>query len=339
MKVGRAGAILAFALLAAVLTVEVGVFARDAHATTPGQNGKIAFRRYFNDDHTWGAVFVSNADGTGVRQVTHPKREVLDDQPDWSPNGSLLVFYRCASTAPCAIYTVEPDGTHLKRLSTPVAKDQSDDSAVSFTSDGHHVVFTRASGGVRTYADGDQIKHSDLVVMDLNGEHRRVIARSGQYKADYEFPMFSPNSKQFVFEHFRSHFVNPPSVRALVVSSADGKHQQRITPWEMNAGDGADWSPDGSRLLFLSHDDEDDATQSQIYTIRPDGSELKQLTSFPDGTQLLSSTFSPDGTQIVFGKAEAGGRADLFVMNVDGTNIRPIVQGPFWDSGADWGVG
>jgi TolB protein len=338
MKVRRAGGILALALLA-VAAAEVGGVAEDALATTPGQNGKIAFRRYLNDDHTWGAIFVSNADGTGAHQVTHPKRDVLDDQPDWSPNGSLLVFYRCASTVPCAIYTVKPDGTHLKRLSTPVAKDLSDDSAVSFTSDGRHVVFTRASGGVRTYAGGDQVKHSDLVVMDLNGEHRRVIARAGLYKADYEFPMFSPDSSQFVYEHSRSHFANTPSVRALVVSSADGKHKQRITPWEMNAGDGADWSPDGSHILFRSNDDEDDATQSQIYTIRPDGSELKQLTSFPDGTQVLSSTFSPDGTQIVFGKADANGRADLFVMNVDGTGIRPILQSPLWDSAADWGTG
>jgi TolB protein len=338
MKVRRAGGILALALVA-VAAVGVGGVAEDALATTPGQNGKIAFRRYFNDDHTWGAIFVTNADGTGTHQVTHPKRDVLDDQPDWSPNGSLLVFYRCASAVPCAIYTVKPDGTHLKRLSTPVAKDLSDDSAVSFTSDGRHVVFTRASGGVRTSAGGDQVKHSDLVVMDLNGEHRRVIARAGLYKADYEFPMFSPDSSQFVYGYRKSFFADRHSPRALFVASADGTHRHRITPWDMNAGENPDWSPDGSRILFYSNDDEDMRTQSQLYTIRADGTDLKQLTQFPDGTIIGSSSFSPDGAEIVFGKADAGAIADVFVMHADGSDIRPVTRSPEWDAAPDWGTG
>jgi TolB protein len=336
MKVRRAGGILALALVA-VAAVGVGGVAEDALATTPGQNGKIAFRRYFNDDHTWGAIFVSNADGTAVHQVTHPKRDVLDDQPDWSPNGSLLVFYRCASTVPCAIYTVKPDGKHLRRLSTPVAKDLSDDSAVSFTPDGHHVVFTRASGGVRTYVGGDQVKHSDLVVMDLNGKHRRVIARARMYQADYEFPMFSPDGSQFVYGHRKSYFADPRMRRALFVSSADGKHRQQITPWAMNAGENPDWSPDGTRILFYSNDDEDERTQSQLYTIRADGTELQQLTHFPDGTIIGSSSFSPDGSEIVFGKADAGAIADVFAMRSDGSEIRPVTQTALWDAAPDWG--
>jgi Tol biopolymer transport system component len=73
--------------------------------------------------------------------------------------------------------------------------------------------------------------------------------------------------------------------------------------------------------------------------VRPDGSELRQLTSDPDGTLVLSSTYSPDGTQIVVAKGDAGGQVDLFVMNADGTGIRPILASPFWDSAPDWGTG
>jgi TolB protein len=337
MKARSTGRIVALALLTAAAVVETG--AQDAAATTPGKNGKLAFRRYFDDSHTWGAIFVSEPDGTGARQITHPKKGVLDDQPDWSPAGSLLVFYRCSASVPCAIYTVRPDGSQLKRLSGPVTKALVDDSESSFTSDGHHIVFTRASGGVKSWGGGDEIRHSDLVVMDLNGKHRRVIAGSAPYQADYEFAMYSPDASQFVFEHLRSHFADPRMRRALVVSSADGKHTRRITPWAMNAGDGADWSPDGSHILFRSNDDEDDVTQSQIYSVRPDGSELRKLTSFPDGTELLSSTFSPDGTKIVFAKADAGGQAALFVMNADGTGIAPVLQTALWDSAPDWGTG
>ena len=333
----RIGGILALALLAVAAVAELGAGARDAQATSPGKNGKIAFRRYFDDDHTWGAVFVANVDGTGARQITHPQRGVLDDQPDWSPNGSSLVFSRCGGSVPCAIYTVRPNGTGLKRLSAPAEKAQSDDSGASFTQDGRHIVFTRASGGVRSYPGGDQVKHSDVVVMDLNGKHRRVLIRAGLYRADYEFPMFSPDGSQFVYEHRKSYFADPHTPRALFVSSADGKHRRQLTPWSMNAGENPDWSPDGSRILFRSNDDEDEGTQSQISTIRPDGTDLQQVTHFPDGTIIGSSSFSPDGTEIVFGKADAGGIADVFVMRADGTDIRPVTQSALWDAAPDWG--
>jgi TolB protein len=331
--------IVALGLVTAVTVAAVGAASQDAAATAPGKNGKLTFRRYFDSAHSTGAIFVGAADGTGLLQITHPKPAVVDDQPDWSPDGSLIVFYRCGRDAPCALYTVKPDGSHLKRLSAPAAKTRTDDSEASFTADGRHIVFTQASGGVKSWAGGDEVQHSAIVVMDLSGKHRRVIAHAAPYQADLEFAMFSPDGSQFLYEHWRSHFAGPPAKRAIIVASADGKHKRRITPWELNAGDGADWSPDGTHILFRSNDDEDDATQSQIYTVRPDGSELKQLTNVPDGTLLLSSTFSPDGTQIVFAMGGADGQADLFVMNADGTGSHPVLAGPLWDSAPDWGTG
>jgi TolB protein len=333
----RNWSILTLALLGVLAAVGVGTLVGTAQATPPGENGQIAFRRYFNDEHSWGAIFVSNADGTGVRQVTRPRRGVFDDQPDWSPNGSLLAFSRCAANGLCGVYTVRPDGTKLKRLSTPLARTRSHDTAVSFLPDGRHVVFTRASGGVRTSSGGDQVRHSDVVVMDLNGKNRRVIARAPLYAADYENPLFSPDGTRFVYEHRRSHFVDRQTRRALMVTSANGKSRQRITPWSMNAGDGPDWSPDGTLILFRSNEDGDDETQSQIYTIRPDGTDLRQLTHVPNGTLILSSTFSPDGQEIVFSMAGKAGAADVYVMQADGTDTQPVTQTALWDSAPDWG--
>lgn len=342
MKSRRTMNVPVLALLGILAALAVGTVARDAGATAPGENGRIAFRRYFDKDHTAGAIFVMAPDGTGSRQVTRPPRGFLDQNADWSPNGSLIVFQRCADTIPCAVFTVKSDGTRLKRLSWAPGKggrllSDEDDQAPTFTSDGRHVVFTRASGGLHPKVD--QIKHSDLVVMDLSGNNRRIVLRAPQYKADYENASFSPDGSKLVYEHRRSQLVDPQTRRALVVSSADGKRQQRITPWSLNAGDGADWSPDGTRILFRSYEDDNERTQSQLYTIRPDGTELQQLTKFPDGTVLLSASFSPDGQQIVFGMGGKGGKADIFVMNADGTEIRPLLQHAAWDSSVDWGSG
>ena len=246
----------------------------------------------------------------------------------------MLVFQRCSGS--CAIYTVKADGTGLKALSPPTGG-ASDESLATFLPDGRHIVFTRAWGGVRGFPGGDQINHSDLVMMSLDGTKRRVIARAAPYQADLENAMFSPSGSRLVYEQRRSHFVDPKTRRALVIASSDGRKQHRITPWNLNAGDGADWSPDGTRILFRSNEDENDATQSQLYTIHPDGTHLQQLTHVPDGTLLLSSGFSPDGKWIVYAKAGKGGAADVRVMHLDGSSDAPVTQTTAWDSAPDWG--
>ncbi len=48
---------------------------------------------------------------------------------------------------------------------------------------------------------------------------------------------------------------------------------------------------------------------------------------------------SREGQQIVFGMGGKGGKADIFVMNADGTGIRPVLQHAAWDSSVDWGSG
>src|SRR3954469_4094146 len=95
-------------VLASVLGLAVAASA--SHATAPGKNGRIAFRRWFNNDQTWGAIFTIDPDGTGERQLTHPARGTRDEQPDWSPDGSLLVFTRSDPGQGYAVYTVRADG-------------------------------------------------------------------------------------------------------------------------------------------------------------------------------------------------------------------------------------
>jgi TolB protein len=175
--------------------------------------------------------------------------------------------------------------------------------------------------------------------MDLNGRNRRIVSRAAIYQADYENPMVSPNGARVVYEHRRSHFADRLERRALIVAAANGRQAKRITPWNLNAGDGADWSPDGQRILFRSYEDDDDRTQSQLFTIRPDGRDLHQITHVPDGTLLLSSSFSPDGEWIVYGAQGIGGNADVFVMRSDGSDQRQITKTALWDSAPDWGSG
>src|SRR5215210_5102429 len=61
---------------------------------TADTNGQIVFRCWFDPDHTKGALFAMNPDGSHVRQITHPPEGWRDDAPAWSPDGERVAFHR-----------------------------------------------------------------------------------------------------------------------------------------------------------------------------------------------------------------------------------------------------
>ena len=258
------------------------------------------------------------------------------------PDGSLLVFHR--SGIPFAIYTVKPDGSDLTRLSPPCSASGpdietkcEDGSGASFLPDGKRIVYTRATGKVRRFPNGEQwIQHSDIVVRDVNGANPRVLVRSRPFAGDYSAAHFSPDGSRFVYVVTNSPLTKPVGAHALFVARADGSRQRQITPWSLDAGDNPDWSPDGKLILFRSN--ESGAKQSQIYVVRPDGSSLRPLTRFKPGATVLSYSFSPDGKWITFAKSGRGGEPDIFVMRANGTDIRPATRTVLWDSAPDWGA-
>ena len=90
--------------------------ASSVSATVPGENGRIAFRTYLNQAHTWGAIFSINPSGTGLRRITHRLHGIIDTEPDWSPDGRWLVYSRYRQDHRSAIFKIRADGTASQRL-------------------------------------------------------------------------------------------------------------------------------------------------------------------------------------------------------------------------------
>ncbi|MGH9779295.1 MAG: hypothetical protein ACRD5I_12870 [Candidatus Acidiferrales bacterium] len=67
-----------------------------------------------------------------------------------------------------------------------------------------------------------------------------------------------------------------------------------------------------------------------IFTARPDGSELKQLTD--SGNYDAEATISPDGTKIVF-TSMRDGDLDIYVMDADGRNVKRLTSELGYDGG------
>jgi Tol biopolymer transport system component len=75
------------------------------------------------------------------------------------------------------------------------------------------------------------------------------------------------------------------------------------------------WSPDGSRLAFVSRRSGDE----EIYVARADGRGVKRLTRSPGPD--LSPAWSSDGRRIAFSR-----KAEIWTMNADGTSQRALVR-------------
>src|SRR5437899_91429 len=97
----RRTAAVAAVLFAAAVALAVAV--APSQATYHGKNGRIAFRRYFDNNHQRSAIYTINIDGSAEQRVTHAPKGSFDDQPDWSPDGLHIVFTRCPATA-CSVY-------------------------------------------------------------------------------------------------------------------------------------------------------------------------------------------------------------------------------------------
>ena len=74
----------------------------------------------------------------------------------------------------------------------------------------------------------------------------------------------------------------------------DGTGQRNLTQDAYKDID-PQWSPDGKRIAFYS----DRSGVYQIWTIRPDGSGLQQLTFAPD-PGVVYPVWSPDGTRLAY---------------------------------------
>ena len=70
-----------------------------------------------------------------------------------------------------------------------------------------------------------------------------------------------------------------------------------------------------------------------MYTARPDGSELRRLTSY--GVYTAEGVVSPDGRKVVFTSLKDGD-LDIYTMNVDGTDLRKLTTTPGYDGGPWW---
>jgi Tol biopolymer transport system component len=220
-----------------------------------------------------------------------------------------------------AVYVSDLDGTNRKQL---FQQDGGGAFSPSWSPDGQSIVF-----GYGAIFNDRETKPSQLIVIRADGTEKRELT-SGSLNSG--FPSWSPDGKHIVYR------VWAKEERSLQILNLDDGKSTTLT----SANDNFPvWSPLGDRIGFTR--ETGGASSYEIFTIRPDGTDLKQLTDAPGNDAHCA--WSPDGKYIVFSSARFGFRdeaplydgspqpyAELFVMNADGSDQRPITSDK-WEEG------
>jgi Tol biopolymer transport system component len=209
-------------------------------------------------------IFVMNANGSGLRQVT--KNKVDDGAPAWSPNGDRLVFHRWLADPSQAdpddrqadLITVRVNGTGERNLTrSPGILDL---QAV-WSPNGREIVFARDDSGLE----------NDIYTIRPDGSHLRALTAT---PTDEESPDWSPDGKRIAFQ---ADAAMPGEQWDVYVIRGDGGSPPiRLTT---AGGYHAAWSPNGRKIVFSSYDLAD---HIRLFTMRADGSRPKQRTVRPE---------------------------------------------------------
>jgi Tol biopolymer transport system component len=349
-----------FLLVALAFATLVWLGSETAHATFPGENGRIAFER-------GGLMWAMNPDGSDQTRLTCEADFDADQDgwpassPVWSPDGQRIAFERHDGWRTTLVYVINADGTGQRDVAfgfNPVWSP--DDQRIAYHS------YTVPGSlplqiGVVT-ADGE------YVTPEFPGDDPLDEGNNS--------PAWSPDGQRIAFVH-----PAPPELRArtgsdIWVMNADGSEQANLTESPTVGTDGPAWSPDGQRIAFWRPDgvwvmnvDGGDQTLvaaagrwpawspdgrqitflrdirridpqtrlADIWVMNPDGSGQARLARGAtahrpaDAANIGSRRWSPDGQRIAFAR-----NGDVWAMNADGTLQTNLTRSRTQDSAPDW---
>ena len=224
------------------------------------------------------------------------------------------------------IWTANPDLTHRVQL-TDVSPGS---SWPSWSPDGTRIAFQ--SGRTDPDPTDDQ-EVQDIFTMRADGTDLRQVTDS---LGDSEKPAWSPDGRWLVFAADRADY--PRSQGIYIVPSDGSAPPRRVTTLPTGSiwQELARYSPDGTRIVFTEYRGGKElpnrqagrtvAQQSALFTIRLDGTELRQVT--PWGIAAGDADWSPDGARLVFGAqpTHQGNIGDIHVADADGGHLKDLTQ-------------
>lgn len=146
-----------------------------------------------------------------------------------------------------------------------------------------------------------------LSIIDVSSRERQQLTQDNDYEPDW-----SPDGRDIAFTRYGK------QGGVFVVDAITGMETKLV-------GDVASrpqWSPDGELIGYIAGDN--------VYTVRPDGTDVTNLSRLPPTIAYPQFSWAPDSTKVAFS------RSKLFVIDVatkQRTRLKPEVGGT---AGVEW---
>jgi Tol biopolymer transport system component len=248
--------------------------------------GKVVFENFsgdgeeeFNQD-----IYVMNADGSGVEQVTSGR--AYDFSPSFFPSGDKIAFVRESPRNGTDVFTKDLTTNELTKLTDdPGFYEES----LAVSPDGTKIAYSRYN------------RSSEIFVMDSDGSDPQNITTTG--RVDEFGPDWSPDGTKIAFTSYRFNFVEmgdaeegkafePATIESEAAASDHAVEEEKVEVSVMNA-DGTQrkdltsspaydtypaFSPNGTRIAFTRMTFSRRSEESDIFVMRADGTGVRQLT-------------------------------------------------------------
>ncbi len=300
MRLLLGGRVLLVMLLAVAL---FALAALPAGATVSGTNGKILYGQVFPN---YGVTI--NPDGSNPIPIGPIDNTTCNT---WSPDSSKVL---CNLWSPDGVpqpATANPDGSGFTLLNPNLPLDL---FCLNWSPDGTRLL-CQHGGEMADPADGlYTVRSSDA------GDLVRVTAKPpDSFEIGYGY---SPDGSRILFARFDA------NERGTLFSvEPDGSGVLQLSPPELSVIDldffdqaGADWSPDGSRVVFAAAKP-GGRFISALFVVNADGTGLHQIT--PSGVGGISAQWSPNGEMIAF-TSGCCGLPQAWVVHPDGTGLKEV---------------
>ncbi len=313
--------------------------AQGAASAAPALTDKIMYR---STRTGVSQIFVMNADGTNVQQLTWGQGSYSSS---WSPDGERIA-YSSAVGNDAELFIMNADGSNQ----TQITHDKQIVDAVSWSPDGKHIAYSSGIGNdVELFvmnADGSnqtQITHNKQFIVTLSwspdGKHIafelqdentdksqiHIIDADGSHESnlsnnifDESYPGWTLDGLSILFSSDRGVREQPTSYDFhLDLMNLDGSNFRRFS--DVKCASDAHFSPDGQKVAYVNICE----NNREIHLIDTQGEHDVKLT---DLTSLIGSPrWLNDGQHLVF-DSESDGKLNLYLIDTDGSNMIQLTK-------------
>jgi Tol biopolymer transport system component len=162
-------------------------------------------------------IYIMNADGTHPVQVTQNDALGENEEPQWSPDGTKLVFQIASDTDGDAVFTVNVDGTGQRQL-TPYSMRA---AHADWSPDGRLILF-------EDFTDGPPPGQStNVFTIHPDGTQLTQITHNDGGAVNATNPAWSPDGKRIVFAQTPGS--GPFGFSRIYTMNADGSDVRPMT--------------------------------------------------------------------------------------------------------------